>query len=160
MMTLSFDKVSNCFCAQRATKHSPNGLNRESRTIFGLKKKMIVEVVMKVDHREKLSFPIGLLAQDSLSGVAEQVKEVFTTTHADDAEKDKPSCWQLIFLQSKANGCCYRGESLPHAKWQWPRDTWFQEQLEHRLKALASNEEFTAMRHGHILTCEGLPGRG
>ena len=33
---------------------------------------------MKVDYLENLSFPVGLLAQDSLSGIAEMVKEVFT----------------------------------------------------------------------------------
>ena len=91
---------------------------------------------MKVDYLENLSFPVGLLAQDSLSGIAEMVKEVFTRTRVDGAERDKLSYWQLIFLQSKANGCRYRGEFLPHAQWQWPRDTWFQEQLGYRLKAL------------------------
>ena len=30
----------------------------------------------------------------------------------------------------------YRDEDLPHMKWQWPRDTWFQEQLSHHVKAL------------------------
>jgi hypothetical protein len=93
---------------------------------------------MKVDHLEKLSFPLGLLTQNSLSGVAALVKEVLARTHVDEEEEHKLSYWQLIFLQSKANGCSYRGEALPHAKWQWPRDTWFQEQLEHRLKALES----------------------
>ena len=83
---------------------------------------------MKVDYLENLSFPVGLLAQDSLSGIAELVKVVFTRTRVDGAERDKLSYWQLIFLQSKANGCRYRGESLPHAQWRWPRDTWFQEQ--------------------------------
>jgi|GEM_PF-571600 len=84
---------------------------------------------MKVDHLENLSFPVGRLAQVSLSGISELVKEVFTGTRVDGAEKAKLSYWQLIFLQSKANGCSYRGESLPHAQWRWPRDTWFQEQL-------------------------------
>jgi hypothetical protein len=51
-------------------------------------------------------------------------------------DENKVSYWQLVFLQSKANGCSYRGENLPHLKWQWPRDTWFQEQLSHHLKAL------------------------
>ena len=84
---------------------------------------------MKVDHLENLSFPVGLLAQDYLNGITEVVKEVFTRTRVDGAKKNKLSYWQLIFLQSKANGCSYRGESLPHAQWRWPRDTWFQEQL-------------------------------
>jgi len=91
---------------------------------------------MKVDYLENLSFPVGLLAQDSLSGIAGMVKEVFTRTRVDGAEKDKLSYWQFIFLQSKANGCSYRGESLPHAQWQWPWDTWFQEQLRHHLQAV------------------------
>jgi len=91
---------------------------------------------MKLGHLGKLSCPFGLLKQDSLSGVAALVSEVLTRTRIDGAEKDKLSYWQLIFLQSKANGCSYRDEALPHAKWQWPRDTWFQEQLSHRLKAL------------------------
>ena len=91
---------------------------------------------MKVDFLEKQLFSFGLLTRDSLSGVAGLVKDVFTRTRVDGAEKDKLSHWQLIFLQSKANGCSYRGESLSHAKWQWPRETWFQEQLGHRLKAL------------------------
>ncbi|MDP2601496.1 MAG: hypothetical protein Q8S00_02750 [Deltaproteobacteria bacterium] len=91
---------------------------------------------MKVDYLEKQLLPMGFLMQDSLSGVAAQVKEVFTRTRVNGDEEDKISDWQLIFLQSKANGCSYRGEDLPHMKWQWPRDTWFQRQLGHRLKAI------------------------
>ena len=74
---------------------------------------------MKVDHLENLSFPVGLLAHDYLNGIAEVVKEVFTRSRVDGAKKDKLSYWQLIFLQSKANGCSYRGESLPH-EWRQP----------------------------------------
>jgi hypothetical protein len=90
-------------------------------------------LTMKVDFLQKQLLPIGLLAQDSFSGVAALVKEVF---YGD--EEDKISDWQLIFSQSKANGCAYRGEDLPHAKWRWPRDTWFQEHLSDHLKALES----------------------
>ncbi len=97
---------------------------------------------MKVDYLEKQLLLIGFLAQDSLSGVAALVKEVFTRTRVYGDEEDKISYWQLIFLQSKVNGCSYRDEDLPHMKWQWPRDTWFQEQLSHHLKAL----EFAAQR--------------
>ena len=43
---------------------------------------------MKVDHLENLSFPVGLLAQDYLNGIAEVVKEVFTRTRVDGANKD------------------------------------------------------------------------
>jgi len=46
------------------------------------------------------------------------------------------SYWQLIFLQSKSNGCFYHGEDLPQINWQWPKNTWFQEQLSHHLKDL------------------------
>ena len=90
---------------------------------------------MKFDYLEKQLLPIGFLAQDSLSGVAALVKEVFTGTRVYGDEENKISYWQLIFLQSKANGCSYRSEDLPHMKWQWPRDTWFQEQLSHHLKS-------------------------
>ena len=100
---------------------------------------------MKVDYLEKQLLLIGFLAQDSLSGVAALVKEVFTRTRVYGDEEDKISYWQLIFLQSKANGCSYRAKDLPHMKWQWPRDTWFQEQLSHHLKAL----EFAAQRGGN-----------
>ena len=86
---------------------------------------------MKVDFLQKQLRPIGLLAQDSFGGVAALVKEVFCRD-----EEDKISDWQFIFSQSKANGCAYRGEDLPHAKWRWPRDTWFQEHLSDHLKAL------------------------
>jgi len=57
---------------------------------------------MKVDYLEKQLLPIGFLMQDSLSGVAALVKEVFTRTRVNGDEEDKISYWQLIFLQSKA----------------------------------------------------------
>jgi hypothetical protein len=91
---------------------------------------------MKVDYLEKQLLLIGFLAQDSLSGVAALVKEVFTRTRVYGDAEDKISYWQLIFLQSKANGCSYRGKDLPDMKWRWPRDTWFQERLSNHLKAL------------------------
>ena len=91
---------------------------------------------MKVDSLAKESSAIGSSHRDSLSGVEALIKEVFTKTRVYGDEEDKISDWQFIFLQSKANGCSYRGEDLPHMKWQWPRDTWFQEQLSHHLKDL------------------------
>ena len=92
---------------------------------------------MKLDRFEKLSFPPAFLTQNSLSGLAARLNEVLSRTLVvDSPEGEKLSYWQLVFLQSKANGCSYLGEALPHAKWHWPRDTWFQEQLEQRLKAL------------------------
>jgi hypothetical protein len=91
---------------------------------------------VKVDFLEKQLLPIGLLAQASLSSVAALVKKVFTRTRVYVDQEGKLSYWQFIFFQSKANGCCYRGEDLPHVKWQWPRDTWFQEHLSEHLKAV------------------------
>jgi hypothetical protein len=95
-----------------------------------------VEVTVKVDFLEKQLLPIGLLAQASLNRVAALVKKVFTRTRVYADQEGKLSYWQFIFCQSKANGSCYRGEDLPHVKWQWPRDTWFQEHLSDHLKAV------------------------
>src|SRR3989304_2630497 len=75
-------------------------------------------VTMTIKEPEKKLPPIGALAQHSLSGVKDLMKEILTKPHVDE---DKMSYWQSIFSQSKANGCFYRGEDLPHMKWQWPR---------------------------------------
>lgn len=91
---------------------------------------------MNVDNLKKQLFPIGLLAQDSLIRLAALMKEVFTRDRVYRARAGKLSYWQFIFFQSKANGCSYRGEALPHVKWRWPRGTWFQEHLSDHLKAL------------------------
>jgi len=97
---------------------------------------------MKVNDLGTQLSLIAFLAQDSLSGITARVKEVFTGTRVHGDEEDKLSYWQLIFLQSKANGCSYRGKDLPNMpKWQWPRDTWFQERLSHHLKALESRAQ-------------------
>jgi hypothetical protein len=37
--------------------------------------------------------------------------------------------WELIFLQSRVNHGAYDGDHLPAQKWDWPRETWFQERL-------------------------------
>ena len=42
---------------------------------------------------------------------------------------EKPSFWQLVFLQSKVNGAAYRGEHLPRQNWKWPKGTYFQQRL-------------------------------
>ena len=88
---------------------------------------------MTIKELEKKFPPIAALAQHSLSGVKDLIKEILTKPYVDE---DKMSYWQSIFSQSKANGCSYRGEDLPHMKWQWPTNTWFREQLSHNLKAL------------------------
>ena len=85
---------------------------------------------MKINYRETELSPIGWLAQDSLSGVAELGKGLTTRHHV---PEEKLSYWQLVFLQSKANGCSYHGKDLPHINWQWPKNTWFQEQMSHHL---------------------------
>lgn len=60
--------------------------------------------------------------------------------------KNKISYWQLIALQSRANGCFYQFEKLPQIRWQWPTGTWFQGRL-------AKNTEMSCLRHGdRILT--------
>jgi hypothetical protein len=67
-----------------------------------------------------------ILVQDSLSGVAEWVKELLTRPQV---REDKMSHWQLILLQSKANGCRGNDKDLPQTNWHWPKKTWFQERL-------------------------------
>lgn len=86
---------------------------------------------MKNNHFDKESRLTGTLAQHSFSDVTELVKDVFAGTP--DQEK-KMTYWQLIFLQSKANGCFYRSEDIPHVRWQWPKETWFQERLSQKLR--------------------------
>ena len=122
---------------------------------------------MKLDRLEKLSFSPGFLSQNSLSGLATRVNEVLSRARVDSEKEEKLSYWQLVFVQSKVNGCSYSGEALPHAKWQWPRDTWFQGQLEHHLKGLelglpvlfergrqpigvCTRESFHVMAHKHV----------
>ncbi len=85
---------------------------------------------MKVNHLEMELPPIGFLPRDSLGGVADLVKGLLTRDHVHDG---KLSYWQTILLQSKVNGCSYRGEDLPQTNWEWPKNTWFQERLSHRL---------------------------
>jgi len=97
---------------------------------------------MKVNDLGTQISLIGFLTRDLLSGSAARVKEVFTGTRSHGNEENKLSYWQLIFLQSKANGCSYRGKDLPDMpKWQWPTDTWFQERLSHHLKTLESRAQ-------------------
>ena len=54
---------------------------------------------------------IGSSEQDSLRGVAAMMKELVMGAHVNADQEDKMSYWQLIFLQSKSNGCLYGGES-------------------------------------------------
>lgn len=53
-------------------------------------------------------------------------------TEMNQAETDteKPSFWQLVFLQSKVNGAPYSGEELPGRNWDWPKNTYLQRRLQ------------------------------
>jgi len=58
-----------------------------------------------------------------------KVKEGETEMKPMDSELDKPSYWQLVFLQSKVNGASYNGEELPGRNWEWPKNTYLQRRL-------------------------------
>ena len=51
----------------------------------------------------------------------------------------KLSYWQLIFLQSRVNGCFYKADDLPLANWRWPQHTWFQGRLNRYLSDLRAS---------------------
>ncbi len=46
-----------------------------------------------------------------------------------ETEAHKPTFWQLVFSQSRANGAPYRGEQLPGHNWNWPTNTFLQRRL-------------------------------
>jgi hypothetical protein len=46
------------------------------------------------------------------------------------------TAWQIIFRQSKVNGCPYYGEELTPQTWDWPKGTWFEERLSHVRKRM------------------------
>lgn len=84
---------------------------------------------MKVNYAE-IQLPRILLSRNSLSGVADLAKRLRIREHGD---QHRLSYWQLILLQSKVNGCLYRGDDLPPSKWAWPKYTWFQKRLSHQV---------------------------
>ena len=55
-----------------------------------------------------------------------------TEMKATESELEKPSYWQLVFLQSKVNGAAYTGEELPGRNWDWPKNTYLQRRLRTR----------------------------
>jgi hypothetical protein len=75
---------------------------------------------------------IGSSTEDCLGVVSERLSALRTSD--DQADVKKVSYWQLILLQSKANGCFYGSKDLPHNIWAWPKRTWFQKRLTHYLK--------------------------
>ena len=87
---------------------------------------------MKVNYLQMELPSIYFLPRQFLSGVAELVKGFLATDHV---YGNKLSYWQLVFLQSKANGCLYHGEGLPQINWECPKNTWLQERS-HQLKDL------------------------
>ncbi len=86
---------------------------------------------MSVNNIPRDWSPIGLW-KDEFSRTAHRGSKRTPGKSAD--VRDKLSDWQLVFLQSKANGCFYDVEKLLHFNWQWPTNTWFQERLVQRLK--------------------------
>jgi len=52
---------------------------------------------------------------------------------------NKPSYWQLVFLQSKVNGAGYSGEALPGRNWNWPKGTYLQRRLQREKWDQANN---------------------
>ncbi len=81
---------------------------------------------MKVNNVETELPRMGLFRRKSPGVVAELVKRLRTRHH----QEENLSYWQFILLQSKANGCLYRGENLPVSKWDWPKNTWLRERLD------------------------------
>jgi hypothetical protein len=79
------------------------------------------------------SAPLHFTAADSLNRIATLLKQIAVKI---ERHNDKTSYWQFIFMQSGANGCSYHGDNLPHMNWQWPTDTWFQEQRRHHIQAV------------------------
>ena len=60
-----------------------------------------------------------------------------------DVNPDKPSYWQLVFLQSKVNGADYNGEALPGRSWDWPKNTYLQRHLRrHKYLQHVENPKF------------------
>ena len=57
-------------------------------------------------------------------------KEENEKMKAMESDNNKPSYWQLVFLQSKVNGAAYNGEELPGRNWNWPKDTYLQRRLQ------------------------------
>jgi len=89
------------------------------------------EVTMMVNGVQRGSQPISFWAHDSWHAAHNRSKKIAEKIADDEV---KLSFWQVIFLQSRVNGCCYDVEDLPHFNWQWPKKTWLQERLVQQLK--------------------------
>jgi len=95
---------------------------------------------MKVDCLAKEPW-VAFWQQRPLQTVLSFVKGLLTSGPLNTNLNDKTSDWQLIFLQSKANGCRYNGGDLRPKNWEWPRDTWFQERLSQAADGPSEGEE-------------------
>jgi hypothetical protein len=80
--------------------------------------------------------PPMVLSEDDSSPAGNHRSKGILEKIAEGEGEGKLSYWQLVFLQSRANGCFYDVEDLPHANWQWPTNTWFQVRLSDYLNAL------------------------
>jgi len=98
-------------------------------------------------HRDHL--PNGFWANFFVPRANGRLKDL--TANRDDEEQ--LSYWQLVFLQSKTNGCFYDFAALPQANWQWPQKTWFRERL--RKISLRDGELDSTSRMG-IMAGESL----
>jgi hypothetical protein len=104
-----------------------------------MKSEKTEEVTMMLNDIQRSLPPIGLWTQDPLPAADHRSKDILGQIADDEA---KLSHWQFIFLQSRANGCFYNVEELPHTKWQWPKNTWFQDRLSQKL----TDGEFATLR--------------
>ncbi len=95
------------------------------------KREHVEKIPMKVSHI-KMGLPPIRVVRQSL------VKEILWRHRC---YGDRLSYWQIILLQSKVNGCLYRGEDLAETKWEWPKDTWFQARLNQHVKNLELGAE-------------------
>jgi hypothetical protein len=63
------------------------------------------------------------------------------------------NCWQLIFLQSKANGVCMAEMGWPAQKWDRPQETWLQK----RLRYLRKTQRQVLPNKFEVITRAGNP---
>jgi len=122
----------------RATWEQHRTLSVKTRSRRRKINKRTKEVTVMVNNVQRGLPLIGFSSQEYLSGANRRRKDLATKIADNEI---KLSYWQFIFLQSKANGCFYAVDDLPHANWQWPKNTWFQERLSRYLHALEPSLE-------------------
>jgi hypothetical protein len=70
------------------------------------------------------------------------------------------SYWQLIFLQSRANGAAYDEDGLPVQKWAWSRETWLQRRLRYLQKNKKSANISAQLQTGLEIARQGASQSG